>query len=173
MSAYFNILNEISDQISKNVNLTGVDGYASIRSGSVVLRHMPFGDGRESWDSGEATPGVIVSPINQVNIPIGSGDIHNDDVELGAVVQIIDKAASRFNEKQLKSWTKWEENIRSYFSHNDLKLAQYDSGGYCNRVLVPSMEWTDRRNVRLHKNCVFLIPVIAVTRIARNESGRA
>jgi len=173
LSAYYNILNEIKNQISQRINTRGEDGYASITDKKIVLRHQPFVDGMSSWDNGEETPGVVISPIQQVNIPVDSGDLHNDDVQYGAIIQIIDKCNTRLSDKQLKSWTKWEENIRSYFSHNDLRLEQYDSTGYCNQVLIPSMEWADSRQVRRHKNCIFLIPLIAVTRIARNENGRA
>lgn len=115
---------------------------------AVVIRKLAFREDDAKADRSEQRPGVIISPVNAITPP-NKGTNERDDTTYIILVQIIDDDPT-FRTENLKTYLKWQEQIRKYFQSSARSDVQTDAG-YANFGFSTSQNVVDDRLYPLHK----------------------
>lgn len=83
---------------------------------AVVIRKVPFRADDETHDRSEDTPGILIAPLRALSPPT-AGTNKRDDVTYVVTVQVFDRD-STFRDENLKTYLKWQEQIRKVFQNS-------------------------------------------------------
>lgn len=119
-----------------------------IKDAAVVIRKLPFRDDDDTNDRSEDTPGVIISPVGATSPP-DEGTNRRDDTWYRILVQIIDHDPTDDTEN-LKTYLKWQQQIRKYFQ-SDARDDVQSADGFANFGFVTSQDVMDNRLYAVHK----------------------
>lgn len=118
------------------------------KDAAVVIRKLPFTDNDMKHDRSEDLPGIIISPVGAESPP-NEGTNRRDDTWYKILVQIIDNDPT-YKTENLKSYLKWQQQIRKYFQSAERSDVQSDDG-YANFGFVTSQDVVDPKLYPLHK----------------------
>lgn len=86
------------------------------KDAAVIIRKLPFRADDEKHDRSEDTPGILIAPLKAIT-PAKAGTNKRDDTTYVIAVQVFDRD-STFREENLKTYLKWQQQIRKLFQNS-------------------------------------------------------
>ena len=102
------------------------DTVPAFKDAAVVIRKKPYDDDDAKHDRSEETPGVLIAPLEAISDPM-AGTNARDDTDYVISVQIIARDSS-FREENMKTFLKWQQQIRKLFQSAPDVTVQGDEG---------------------------------------------
>lgn len=138
------------------------------RANAIKIRKVVEGKEHAKGYANELLPGILISPPLTVECDPSEGTNQRDDVTYRVLVQII----ARDNETKdmnLRTYLKWQEQIRKYFNQRGLAAVQ-NAEGIVNRVLATQVDVVDERYWTRHRAFVAGVVLEIISREPRGVS---
>ncbi len=145
-SLQWQVFDRIVQDLKTRVTFTGFGRCRGISPESIVGRYMGYGEQADEIEFSKNLPGIIVSPPKRVMVLREFNT--KDTIQYPFLIQICDRDYNRYSRDRMRSWMKWQEQIRQYFSEGNLRgLAGV------NRVTI-DQRWMNRKLFKLMRNHV-------------------